>query len=238
MKNGRGRRMFNYIGNKARWAPRLERFRGERFVEPFAGSAALSFELAGAAFWNERDPCLAWILSSYDQQEVPEVFTVADYDSVRYRPDWWRWSFCLQKLAFASEFRHGSANFAVPPDRRRPPRRFRWEYEENLARWRELAPEVRCGDWADVSWERYKGAVVVFDPPYGGSVVAYGHSKPMDVERYWRTVDAVSCLAKATLVFDFEATLRDRFPGVELQTRAMRPVGDRAKNVEAMAVLE
>lgn len=224
-----------YIGSKARWIPSLERFRGARIVEPFAGSAAVSFELAGEALWNEADPVLAYVLDRFDLQEVPDRFTMEDYARVRGRADWWRWTWCLQKLAFASVFRYGPRGFNVPPDRRRGEVSAREEYEAALRRWRELRPYVTCDDWAALPWDWYRGAIVVWDPPFEGSKTAY--NRAVDYGRYWRAVYAASLVAEASVVFDYEETLRVRLPDAQVLTRKMRPNAKYAGRIEAMAVM-
>jgi hypothetical protein len=226
-----------YTGGKARWVSRLaERFAGRRFVEPFAGSAAISFALGESAWWNDLDPALTTVLARFPEQEVPDVFTLADYAEAARRPDWWRFAFCLSRMAFAGLFRYSRNGFNVSPDRRIPELRLRPEYEAALSRWNALDPVVTCGEWTRVPDEVYRDAVVVLDPPFQGSHTPY--NRVADYAAFWRRAEELPAVAEAVIVFGYAEDLAGRFPGREIATRKMRPNGKRAGQVEGMVVLE
>lgn len=225
-----------FIGGKTRWVPKLEHFRGKYMVEPFAGSAAISFELAGGAHWNEIDPVLVEILRHFDEQVVPDVFTLADYYTYRQSPDWYRHAFCLQKMAFAGIFRHTRGKgFNVPPDKRISEVRLRPAYEEALARWRELLPVVTCGDWLKVPLSMYRGAVVVLDPPFKGSHTPYNHVQ--DYREYWQAVDRIAEVAETVIAFEYADVLERFYPGKHVVSRLSRPNGKLQARPEGMIIL-
>lgn len=227
----------SYLGGKGRWVSRLSQFKGKRMVEPFAGSAAISFALAGPdPLWNEIDSVLVHILSHFDQQEVPEVFTLADYYEKRKRSDWWKWSFCLQRFAYAGIFRHKmDGGFNVPPDKRIEAVMLRSAYEEALAHWRELRPRVTCGDWTKVPVQEYVDAVVILDPPFKNSHVPYCHVE--DYRVFWNAVDKIVEVAEAVVVFEYADVLERFYPGKEIVSRLSRPNGKKQARLEGMVIL-
>jgi site-specific DNA-adenine methylase len=224
-----------FCGGKARWTKHLSQFKGKKMVEPFAGSAAISFALASEALWNELDPALVLILSRFDEQIVPDVFTQADYYTVRAQPDWWKHAFCLQKMSFGGLFRHSKGKFNVPPDKRINEVHLRPQYEEALARWKELKPHVTQGDWANVPPAEYADAVVILDPPFKNSHTPYNNVENYRV--YWQAVDKIVDIAETVIAFEYEDVLERFYPDHELVTRVSRFSGKHPARTEAMVVL-
>lgn len=224
-----------FIGGKARWTRHLKAFDGKQMVEPFAGSAAISFALAAPRpIWCEIDPVLARILEQFPDQIVPEVFTLNDYYNCRSRTDWWRYAYCLSRMSFAGVFRHTPAGFTVPPDKRLAEVRLRPAFERSLARWKELEPRVHCRSWVDLEPEAYLDRVVIVDPPFKGSKTAYNHVD--DYRQLWDSVQKIRDLAEAVVCFEYADVLARLFPGQPLITRISRPNGKKAVRAEGMVI--
>jgi site-specific DNA-adenine methylase len=211
--------MPSYVGSKRAWVDRLDAdLRGRPIAELFCGSATLSANLASKALLVDLDPMVYRILSRFEDQVVPEVFTRADYYRLRGEPDWWRYAYCLQSVSFSGVFRYSDAGFNVPAKGGADPEvnkvnqwRLRPAYEAALTRWRDLAPVILNDSYYNVTGDIIEDilgpdAVVVLDPPYEGSKAAYNVA--FDYDAYWERV----------------AQLRDRFTTV---------VFDRAVNLQA-----
>lgn len=238
----------SYVGSKLHWVPRLQHLEGRPMVELFAGSAVLTANLASSALLVELDPHLAKILSQFDEQIVPDVFTREDYFRVRSQDDWWRYAFCLQAMSFSGVFRYSKNGYNVPHKgggRAGEPGRspahesmqLRPRYEAALARWRELEPTVIHGSFFDITDEQIAAVgadpVVVLDPPYQGSQASYNVG--FDYAAYWARVGE---LAKnfELLIFDTVSNLVTAgYPYTE--TRKMRVNGGRPGDLEAIAQL-
>lgn len=194
----------SYTGSKKMYLDALSIFKGRPFVEPFAGSAILSSNLASHAVLNDLDPYVYKILSRYDEQIVPELFTKDEYMRVRSRDDWWKYAYCLQKMSFSGVFRYSKSGFNVPP---KPITGVRLvpDYQHNLRRWKELSPIVLNQDYATIPSYHLKDAVIVLDPPYEGAKTAY--NKGWDSERYRPFIERCQWLGEAVIVFDFRENL-------------------------------
>lgn len=217
------------------WVERLSPIlSGKHIVEPFCGSAVLSSSLASSATLNDLDPYIVKILEHFDQQIVPEVFTLEDYYRVRSQENWWRYAFCLQRMSFSGVFRYSKNGYNVPAKKQYISEvRLQPVYERALSRWYELTPLVTNTDYADVPI--LTDAVVVVDPPYENTQAAY-NKKSFDYERYWQWIRSLEGRGTPVLVFDALANLERQGLRV-VGTRKMRVNGSRDGSVEALAVL-
>lgn len=238
----------SYVGSKRFWLPALRHLTGRPFVELFAGSAVLSANLASTALLVDLDPVVCHVLSNFDEQKVPEVFTRADYYRVRFGTDWRNYLFCLQGMSYSGVFRYSDRGFNVPAKGGQYPTapsvdeiRVRPAYLSALARWRALGATVRHGSYAEVTDAQIAAlgtdVVVVLDPPYQGSRAAYNkpEANSIDYERYWSRVADLSSRFDLVL-FDRESNLLQRGYPITA-TRKMRVNGARAGDIEAMSLV-
>lgn len=221
----------SYVGSKAYWLPQLQQFRGRPFIEPFAGSAVLSANLASTAVLNDLDPMVSKILSSFDQQIVPDEFTKEDYFRVRGQEDWWKYSFCLQKMSYSGVFRYSKNGFNVPIKTDKPIHQ-KHDYERALARWNALSPVVLNDQYWSVEEYITQESVVILDPPYQTGQASYNNT--FDYSHYWSLVERWRTLCHTLIIFDFIGNLAYT-PDA---TRKTRVNGARAGNIEGMVILE
>ncbi|WIB65668.1 DNA adenine methylase [Curtobacterium sp. MCBD17_040] len=235
----------SYVGSKRHWLPTLQTLKGRPFAELFAGSAILSANLASTALLVDLDPVVARILGRFDEQEVPETFTRDDYYRLRSDPQWWRYAYALQSLSYSGVFRYSKNGYNVPAKGGPDPVKnkvnefhVRPAYLRALERWQELAPEVRCQSYLDIT-DRDIAAlgehvIVVLDPPYEGSQAAY-NGNGFNYDAYWNRVHEL--VAKFdVLLFDRQANIEKH--GYEVSaTRKMRVNGARPGDSEALSVI-
>lgn len=226
----------SFVGSKKQWIHTLNEFRGKPFVEPFCGSAILSANLAGTARLSDSDPYVAQILSRFDEQIVPELFTEEDYLRVRKNPDWWKYAFCLQAMSFSGVFRYSKNGYNVPIKKGLKAVKMRERYLRSLQKWKHLAPTIVNDSYLHTSFRSLRDAVVVLDPPYQGSKASYNHFE-FDYEQYWDWVTAIRKLPKAIIIFDRERNLKLReIPSIS--SRKMRVNGKHKGDVEKMAIFD
>lgn len=225
-----------YVGSKRAWIDKLRELKGLNFVELFAGSAALSANLAGTAVFNDSDEYVTKILANFDQQKVTNAFDEDEYKKVRMQNDWWKYAFCLQKMAFSGVFRYSKNGYNVPAKPKGTVKmdKIEEEYAYSLTRWKELNPKVVNGSYLDVPLELIENAVVILDPPYAGSKAAY-NTKPFDYGKYWEFVEEVKTKVLVLIVFDRKENLQRRGLPVFME-RKMRVNGARQGDIEAMSI--
>lgn len=219
----------SYVGSKAYWIPQLQEFKGRHFIEPFAGSAVISANLASSAVLNDLDPMVSMILTRFDEQIVPESFGREDYFSVRKRSDWWRYTFCLQKLSYSGVFRYSKNGFNVPI-KADGPVHLQEHYAHALARWKELSPTVLNGQYYDVEPYIREDSVIIMDPPYQTAKASYNTT--FDYDQYWKYVEKWSSMCDTMIIFDFV----DNLPSAPVATRKTRVNGARNGNIEGMII--
>ena len=222
----------SYVGSKKHWVKSLAPIKGSRLVEPFAGSAILSANLGASAILNDLDPMIFRILSQYDKQIVPDVFSKTDYFSVRSSRDWWRYAYCLQKMSFSGVFRYSKNGYNVPP---KPiwEIKVREEFETNLARWKKLAPVVLNKSFSELDTNLFRDAVVILDPPYLGSSASYNST--WNGEKYLDFVNTCMGAASSVVIFDKRENL-SRWGFKEASSRSMCVNGKYATATESVAV--
>jgi site-specific DNA-adenine methylase len=233
----------SYVGSKAYWVPLLQNYKGEDFVEVFAGSGVLSANLAKTAILNDKDPIIHKVFSNFLELEAPESFSAEDYFTFRKVPDWWRYIYCLQRMSFSGVFRYSSkGGFNVPIKKVKKdgvyinpePIHPRADCLAAKERFKELNPTILNLSYEDIPLSLMEGKVVVFDPPYEGSQASYNTA--FDYEKYWELVKTVSKIAKTVIIFDSKKNIEKH--GYEtLNTRKMRVNGKHQGDVEAIAIL-
>jgi len=230
-----------YVGSKASWVNFLEpMFKGSPFVELFAGSGALTANLGQKnSILIDLDPHICWILSHYDQLIVPETFTKEDYLEKRKSPDWQRYILVLSRLAFSGVFRYSKNGWNVPYRESKKPinlEEIKKEYQRNLQRWRELEPIVINSDYRSAAVD-FEKKVVVADPPYAGSQVAY-LSKKFDFDAYWKLIkEELPKKAEGIILFDTYQNLSQQGIPI-LGTRTMCVNGAKERGKEALAIFK
>lgn len=221
----------SYVGSKAFWVEELSRFSGRFFVELFAGSASLSAGLAGEAILNDSDEYVYKILSRYDELISPKIFTRDDYYKYRAAEDWWKYSYCLQKMSFSGVFRYSKNGYNVPC--KKIEKIFiRDDYVESLNRWLDLNPMVTKYDFFNFPLSLLKNAIVVIDPPYEGSQASYNGK--FDYHLYWQMVQKIEGICSKIILFDNSKNL----PFENIKTRRMVANGKHKKNEEGMFIFE
>ena len=226
-----------YVGSKKSWVSKLEKFRGDDFVELFCGSGVLAFNLASKAAFNDADEFVHKIVSRFDELIVPDVFTEEQYFQVRSQTDWWRYAFCLQAMSFSGVFRHSKNGYNVPIKKNLKAVRMRERYETSLKRWRELKPETTNLPYHGIPLTKLAGKIAVFDPPYFGSQASYNNDRNWKSGLYWNYLLAATQVAKAVILFDRADNLRlARIPAYD--SRTMRVNGKHAANEEQLAIYE
>lgn len=241
----------SFVGSKSYWIDDVRHItKGQTdFVELFAGSAVLSANCASTTFLCDIDPMICRILQDFNFQIVPEVFTREMYYKVRKQDDWWRYAFCLSRMAFSGVFRHTKNGFNVKAKdgKNYDEIRVRPQYEKALAKWRLLKPQVTCQSYEGINPESLEGKTVILDPPYEGSH-AWGNwkqnlrtSQSFDYDAYWRYLSEVRKYASCVIVFDKRENLvYNKFSTREIlfyKQRKMRVNGKYPAGVDAMIAL-
>jgi site-specific DNA-adenine methylase len=249
----------SYVGSKRMWIKRLQPLAGRPFAEMFAGSAVLSANLASKALLVEYDPVVAKILSRFDEQVVPEVFTREDFYRVRGQEDWWRHSFALQAMSFSGIFRYskngynvsakggrlntglnskGEKTIVYPNEHRLLPL-----YQRTLDRWNELQPDIRGCSYLDVPLDDVAAlgddTVLVLDPPYGTDKPKFygsGEKEDFDSAEFWDFAKAASEKFD-TVIFERQSNLEAN-GFVKTATRKMRVNGKQSGDVEGMSFIQ
>lgn len=228
-----------YVGSKRRWLEELHFLQDRPIVELFAGSAILSAHFASRALLVDIDLQLCNVLSRYDELEVPDLFTEADYDRVRSSKDWWRYSYYLSAMSRGGSWRHsarGGFNVKARSDKAYSRR---YKYELALERWTELKPEVRNTSYADVTNEDIREfggdeVVVVLDPPFESTGAAY-NSTSFDYSAYWARVAEIAADFDV-LIFDTRENLVAAGYPIHGEKNLSR-LGTATQNVEANCFL-
>ena len=224
----------SFVGSKQYWVSRLQPcLNNIPMVELFCGSSVLSANLASTAVLNDLDPMVSKILSRFDEQIVPEIFTQEDYFRVRKQEDWWRYAFCLQKMSFSGVFRYSKNGYNVPVKKQIESVELQEDYEKALCRWRDLSPTVLNVSYTDVPMSLCSGRTVILDPPYSGSKASYNTG--MNYEDYWSTVGFLKKCARSVLLFDRVHNFQSQDIPI-VATRKMRVAGHYDGDVEAIAV--
>lgn len=227
----------SYVGSKAYWVDKLSAYKGKEFVEVFSGSAVLSANLAKSAILNDADPIIYKIFSKYNSLVVPDKFTIKDYFKYRQAKDWWKHVYCLQKMSFSGVFRYSKNGFNVPPKanfKNKGVVKVKDEFKKAKKRFKELNPEILNLSYNQISLDKFKDKVVIFDPPYENSKAAY--NKSFNYKTYWDFVKEVAKVAETVIIFDTKSNIEKAGYKV-LQTRKMRVNGSRPGDIEAMAIL-
>lgn len=212
----------------------MQGYKGEDFVEVFAGSAVLSANLAKTAVINDLDPIIFKIFSNYQKLIVPKSFTQADYFKFRKVIDWWKYVYCFQKMSFSGVFRYSKNGYNVPVKKNILEINVRPEYLKAKKRFKDMNPVVMNESFENLSLELFIGKVVIFDPPYEGSQASY--NKEFNYDAYWKMVKNVSKVAKSVLIFDSKKNLEKQKLTV-VGTRKMRVNGKKAGDIEALAII-
>lgn len=170
------------------------------FVELFAGSSVISANLAKTSILNDKDINIYNILSRFDELIVPKVFTKEDY--FKHRPDveWWKYSYCFQKMAFSGVFRYSKNGYNVPPKKNLLEVRCSEEYKEALFRWKELNPKVTNFDFMDFPMSEMENKIIIVDPPYENSTTSYNNV--LDYHLYWEYIRILEGLNSTIVLFD------------------------------------
>lgn len=240
----------SFVGSKAYWVPDvrfLTRKSGD-FIEPFGGSAVLSANCASKALINDSDPYLCRILAEFDQQIVPEEFTKEMYYEVRGRSDWWRYAFCLSRMAFSGIFRHTANGFNVPIKTGKNYEKVmvREQYLIAFSRWKKLKPIITNGSYLDIDPGLYNGKTAIFDPPYAGSLAwdnwcqNLGSHTEFNYAEYWDYVQEVRKTAALVILFDKRENLKWRFTLHDILFYKQKKIhvnGKYAQDIDAMVSL-
>ena len=228
----------SYVGSKACWTGKLERYRGRDFVEFFAGSAAISATLAGRAWLNDSDPFLHRYFRQYRDQPVLETFTDSDYFAKRSRPDWYKFTYYLQKMSFSGTYRHnrnGLYNASIKESYKSKAVHLKDDVERSIERFEALNPSLYNLDYSDVPIPENPD-VAVLDPPYASKQAAY-NSPGFDYERYWDFVHKCIAVFRVVIMFDWDVNMRGRgFSNYD--TRKMRVNGKHKGALEAMCIID
>lgn len=226
----------SYVGSKAYWVDYLMPYKGKDFVEAFSGSAVLSANLAKTAVLNDLDPIIFKIFSNYSQLINKKNFSDLDYYKFRSKDDWWKYIYCLQKMSFSGVFRYSKNGFNVPmkSNFKDSSIDISEEFIEAQNRFKQLNPEVLNISYKDIPLNKFKGKVVIFDPPYEGSKAAYNVT--FDYSEYWNFVKKISQIAETVILFDTKSNIEKAGYKV-LATRKMRVNGSKAGDVEAISII-
>lgn len=228
--------LFNcFVGSKQYWLSRLpDQLKNQDYIEPFCGSAAISINFAKTAILNDIDPMICKIISNFDKLEVPEVFTSQDYFIKRKDPEWWKYVYPMQSMCFSGVFRYSKNGYNVPIKKNCKEVKVRKNYEEALARWKELRPVVTNRSYLDIPKEEFENRIVLLDPPYQNSKANYNSSN-FNYLDYWNFVDNLQNFARTILLFDRLSNLQNKNIPIAA-TRKMRVNGKRPGDVEALAI--
>lgn len=240
----------SYVGSKARWVKDerlIEKigFRENHIVELFCGSAVISANLAKTCLLVDTDPIVCKILSEFNRQIVPEVFTAEDYYEKRELPTWWQHIYCLQKMSFSGVFRYNEKKnkYNVPIKKNndgtyaKKEIRVQDKYRIALKRWVELNPTVVNASYTYITMSDLKDSVVILDPPYEGSQASY--NKYFYYDFYWRHVYYIRQSAKLVVLFDRVKNIQNRLGSdIEIYTKKLRVNGKYSGDEEGMVFLE
>lgn len=228
----------SYVGSKKHWVKHLQEFKGKYIVEPFCGSAVLSFNLAGHCLLNDKDPFIYRIINNFDELIVPEEFSYADYFQARGNNDWWKYAFCFQSMSFSGVFRYSRNGYNVPikPIWRDKNLKARDSYLVNLKHWQELDITVTNLNYYEINTNDIIGSVLIIDPPYQNSQASY-NDKSMNYKFFWSWVDSVKDICETMIIFDHIDNLETQNIPV-FKTRTMTVNGKYKPNTEAMAIYE
>lgn len=219
----------SYVGSKSFWVKELLEFKNCHFVELFCGSAVLSLNLASECVLNDIDPYVYKIISQFNEQIVPEVFTSEQYFNVRGLEDWWRYSFCLTKMSFSGVFRYSKNGFNVPikPISEIYPRN---DYLKSLERYNDLSPIVLNNQYFDCQEYIREDSILIIDPPYEHAQASYNST--FDYHYFWEYVRLNENICKTIILFEHV----ENMPLEPSKTRKTRVNGARAGNNEGMFI--
>jgi site-specific DNA-adenine methylase len=239
------------VGSKSYWVEDVrfltKDFRD--FVEPFCGSAILSANCAKTAILNDLDPLLCFILERFDEQIVPDIFTREMFYQVRGSKEWWKYAFCLSRMAFSGIFRHtekGGFNVQAKTGKNYEQIAVRGQYLAALAQWKKLKPTIRCGSYEEIDPLTFEGKTVIFDPPYAGSVAwdnwcqNLGSRTHFNYVKYWEYVNESRKYAEVVIIFDKRENLVRRFNVADIvfyKQKKLHVNGKYSQGVDAMISL-
>ena len=241
----------SFVGSKSYWVDdvRFLTKNSRDFVEPFAGSAVLSANCAKTAYLNDLDPILCHILEHFDEQIVPDEFTREMFYQVRGEKDWWKYAFCLSRMAFSGIFRHttkGGFNVQAKKGKNYEKVCVREQYLAALARWKKLKPTVVSGSYLDLDPLTFEGKAVILDPPYAGSVAwdnwcqNLGKRTHFNYFEYWEYVNKVRKYADIVIVFEKRDNLFRRFEVADVlfyKQKIIHVNGKYSQSIDAMISL-
>lgn len=214
-------------GSKASWVKKLQHHYGKDFVELFCGSCVISASLAKTAILNDIDPFIYKIMKYFDEQIVPDIFTKKEYLDIRFTEDWWKYSFCLMKLAHNSIFRYSKNGFNIVPKDNVREFDFRKEYKKSLLIWKKLSPTVFNLSYNEIPKELLYNKVVISDPPYENANAAYNNT--FDYHEYWEFIRNLESKCEL-VIFDFI----ENIPFICNGKKSLLPIGKYKKNKEGM----
>ena len=226
----------SFVGSKRIWIKYLLKYKGMDFIEPFCGSAVVSFNLAKSCILNDLDPYIYKIINEFDTQIIPDVFTKDDYLSVRTKNDWWRYVFCLQAMSFSGVFRYSKNGYNVPVKKNMYSVSLKERFKLSLNRWEKLHIEIHNDTYASLSLDKFIDKVVILDPPYQGSKASY-NNKSFNYDEYWEWATKLLPICKVLIMFDRIKNLEDRNIPI-YKTRKMRVNGKYDGDIEAMSIYE
>lgn len=231
----------SYVGSKAYWVKALEQYRGRDFVEFFAGSAAISANLANRTILNDLDPFLYKYFRQYEKQPVVETFTHKNYFTKRKQKSWYRWLYYLQKMSFSGVYRWSSkSGYNVPIKQTYKPAGFvnlKDEIEKSIERFKALDPALHNLDYLDVPIPEDPD-IAILDPPYQSKQAAY-NMPGFDYEQYWDFVRRCMDSFRVVIVFDWDKNIRENLgEDRRYDTRKMRVNGKYEGATEAMCVID
>lgn len=229
----------SYVGSKSRWLQHEEllKFKDRKIVELFCGSSVISANLASSCILNDKDFFIIKILSNFSELIVPEIFTTQDYLKVRQLEDWWKYTYCLQKMSFSGVFRYGKNGYNVPVKKDKEFVQIRPDYEEALSRMVSINPTFFNKSYLDISTSLFENAVVVLDPPYQSTKASYNNNK-FDYIEYWEYVKHINSFVETIILFDTKDNI-DKNIKIPIQTyqKNIRVNGKHKGNVESMVIL-
>jgi len=232
--------MFSsFVGSKKYWIKELQKYKDESFVEPFCGSAVLSFNLAKDCVLNDIDSKLITIIKYFDKQIVEEPFTPEKYFKARKEEEWWKYAYCLQHMSFSGVFRYGKNGYNVPIKKGIKEIKEINVYSKyiiNLERWKKIKKKIFNKQYHELKKELFIDKVVILDPPYQNSQASY-NSTLFNYQEYWKWVEEIKKISKVVIFFDTDENLiKQNIP--IYKTRKMRINGKYKGAVEAMSIYE
>ncbi len=206
-------------------------------MEFFAGSAAISANLANRAVLNDLDPFLYRYFRQYESQPIVETFTNRDYFAKRFQADWYRHLYYLQKMSFSGLYRwsRNGYNVALKRDYKSKAVHLKDEIEQSIERFKALKPSLHNLDYLKVPIPE-KPDIAVLDPPYESKQAAY-NSAPFDYKRYWEFVHECIDVFRVVIIFDCDVNMRTHgFHNYD--TRKMVVNGKYKGALEAMCIID